>query len=60
MFDGVSRRTVFLNKFDLLEKKLEAGVKVNRFLPSFAERENSAPILARCAYTAFLLSDPRR
>ena len=51
---------MFLNKFDLLEKKLEAGVKVNRFLPSFAERENSAPILARCAYTAFLSSDPRR
>ena len=43
---------VFLNKFDLLEKKLAAGVKVNRYLPSYADRENSAPVLARCECAA--------
>ena len=39
---------VFLNKFDLLVEKLSMGVKINKYLPSFAERENSAPVLARC------------
>ena len=39
---------MFLNKFDLLVEKLSMGVKINKYLPSFAERENSAPVLARC------------
>ena len=39
---------MFLNKYDLLEAKLASGVKVNKYLPSFGERENSAPVLARC------------
>ena len=44
---------LFLNKYDLLEKKLAAGVKVNRYLPSFAERENSAPVLAKYLHQKF-------
>lgn len=47
---------MFLNKYDLLEQKLQNGVKVNRYLPSFGDRENSGPVLARCAY----LPIPRR
>lgn len=31
---------VFLNKCDLLKKKLKSGVKVRRYLPSYGEREN--------------------
>ena len=42
---------MFLNKFDLLEKKLAAGLKINKYLPSFGERENAASVLARCAFS---------
>ena len=44
---------VFMNKCDLLEKKLKAGVKVNKYIPRYGERENSMPIFARCAYLPF-------
>ncbi len=44
------RAAVFLNKFDLLEKKLAGGTKVNRYLPSFADRENNGLTLARCRH----------
>ncbi|KAG6335857.1 hypothetical protein ID866_3222 [Astraeus odoratus] len=33
---------VFLNKIDLLEKKISEGVMVKRFLPSYADRPNEA------------------
>ncbi|RPD53456.1 G-alpha-domain-containing protein [Lentinus tigrinus ALCF2SS1-7] len=44
---------LFLNKYDLLEVKLANGVKVNRYLPSFGERENTAPVLARYLFQKF-------
>ncbi|TFK81584.1 G-alpha-domain-containing protein [Polyporus arcularius HHB13444] len=44
---------LFLNKYDLLEAKLANGVKVNRYLPSFGDRENSAPVLARYLHQKF-------
>ncbi|KAH9930402.1 G-alpha-domain-containing protein [Epithele typhae] len=44
---------LFLNKFDLLEKKINAGVKVNKYLPSFGERENDAQVLARYLHNKF-------
>ncbi|TBU47929.1 G-alpha-domain-containing protein [Dichomitus squalens] len=44
---------LFLNKYDLLEKKLAAGVKINKYLPSFAERENSATVLAHYLHQKF-------
>ena len=47
---GLRGVAVFLNKFDLLEKKLASGTKVNKYLPSFADRENNAPTLARCEF----------
>ena len=45
---ALNEAVVFLNKFDLLEQKLRNGVKVNKYLPSFGDRENTAPVLARC------------
>lgn len=39
---------VFLNKYDLLEKKLASGVKAKKYMPSFGDRENSAPVVAKC------------
>ncbi|KAI0699036.1 G-alpha-domain-containing protein [Cerioporus squamosus] len=44
---------LFLNKFDLLEAKLASGAKVNKYLPSFGERENSAPTVARYLHQKF-------
>ncbi|KIJ63005.1 hypothetical protein HYDPIDRAFT_134688 [Hydnomerulius pinastri MD-312] len=38
----LSRTTliIFLNKIDLLEKKIASGVMINRYLPSYADRPN--------------------
>ncbi|CDO76678.1 hypothetical protein BN946_scf184305.g10 [Trametes cinnabarina] len=44
---------LFLNKYDLLEKKLRSGVKVKKYLPSFGDRENSAPVLAQYLHQKF-------
>ena len=40
---------LFLNKCDLLEKKLMSGVKVRHFVPSFGDRSNTLPVVAKCA-----------
>ncbi|KAF9237712.1 guanine nucleotide binding protein, alpha subunit [Melanogaster broomeanus] len=38
----LSRTTliIFLNKIDILEKKIQSGIMVNRYLPSYANRPN--------------------
>lgn len=33
---------LFLNKYDLLQKKLERGVKVKNYVPSYGNRENTS------------------
>ncbi|KAI0692725.1 guanine nucleotide binding protein, alpha subunit [Cytidiella melzeri] len=38
---------LFLNKCDLLDKKLKSGVCVNRFIPRYGDRENSMPVFGR-------------
>ncbi|KAI0824950.1 G-alpha-domain-containing protein [Trametes gibbosa] len=38
---------LFLNKYDLLEKKLASGVQVRKYLPSYGVRENIARVFAR-------------
>ncbi|KAF8156551.1 guanine nucleotide binding protein, alpha subunit [Crassisporium funariophilum] len=38
---------LFLNKCDLLKKKLKAGVKVRHYLPSFGERSNDASTVVK-------------
>ena len=40
---------MFLNKYDLLEKKLESGVPAKKFMPSFGDRDNTAGVFAKCA-----------
>ena len=40
---------LFLNKCDLLEKKLASGVKVSRYVPSFGDRRNDAATVTHCA-----------
>ncbi|KAH9848956.1 G-alpha-domain-containing protein [Lenzites betulinus] len=44
---------LFLNKYDLLDKKLRSGVQVRKYLPSYGERENSAPVVARYLHQKF-------
>jgi hypothetical protein len=39
---------VFLNKCDVLEKKLKAGIKVNKYIPSFADRPNETETVVKC------------
>jgi len=44
---------LFLNKYDLLAKKLKSGVKIAKYLSSFGDRENSAPVLAKYLHHKF-------
>jgi hypothetical protein len=48
----LSRTTliIFLNKIDLLQKKIESGIMVNRYLPSYADRPNETMSVVKCAY----------
>lgn len=39
---------LFLNKCDLLEKKLESGVRVGRYVPSYGDRKNDARTVTQC------------
>lgn len=51
--NGLLARTqlvLFLNKCDLLEKKLPSGVMVRHFVPSFGDRSNTLPTVAKCAF----------
>jgi hypothetical protein len=42
---------LFLNKCDLLEKKLRAGVKVRTHVPSFGDRSNDVDTVKKCEYS---------
>ncbi|PCH44626.1 G-alpha-domain-containing protein [Wolfiporia cocos MD-104 SS10] len=44
---------LFLNKYDLLAKKLKAGVKINKYLSSFGDRDNNAPTFAKYLHHKF-------
>ena len=39
---------VFMNKCDLLEKKIRKGVSVKKYLPSYGERSNDAAVFTKC------------
>lgn len=39
---------LFLNKCDLLDKKLRAGVQVKDYVPSFGDRSNTLGTVAKC------------
>ncbi|KII91425.1 hypothetical protein PLICRDRAFT_507933 [Plicaturopsis crispa FD-325 SS-3] len=38
---------IFLNKCDLLDRKLRQGVKINKYLPSYGDRENNMPTVVK-------------
>ncbi|KAL1941908.1 hypothetical protein VTO73DRAFT_6908 [Trametes versicolor] len=44
---------LFLNKFDLLDKKIQGGVPIRKYLPSFGERDNNAKVLAHYLHQKF-------
>lgn len=41
---------LFLNKCDVLDRKLKQGIKVRDHVPSFGDRENDLHTVAKCAY----------
>ncbi|KAI0915678.1 hypothetical protein AcW1_003785 [Taiwanofungus camphoratus] len=41
---------LFLNKCDLLQKKLSRGVRVVEYIPSYGDRPNEARSVAKCIY----------
>lgn len=41
---------VFINKVDLLVKKLKAGIKFTDHLPSYGTRPNEPEAVIKCAY----------
>ena len=47
---------VFLNKFDLLEKKLENGLKASDYLTNYGDRPNNAQVFAKCTFPTPFLS----
>jgi hypothetical protein len=41
-----------LNKCDLLQAKLQRGVRIRDSVPSFGDRKNDLPTATRCKYTS--------
>lgn len=48
---------LFLNKCDLLEQKLRAGVKVRTHVPSFGDRSNDVDTVKKCEHSHYLALD---
>lgn len=46
---------MFLNKFDLLQKKLEAGIKANEYLTNYGDRPNDPQLFAKCTFPFYFL-----
>jgi len=47
---------LFLNKYDLLKKKLERGVKVKNYVPSYGGRDNTSEAVVKCKFFHFSFS----
>ena len=45
---------LFLNKLDILENKIKAGVKFVDFVTSYRQRPNEAKHIAKCTYSCRL------
>ena len=39
---------LFLNKCDLLRRKLRRGIRVNQYLPSYGDRANEVMTVVKC------------
>lgn len=46
---------LFLNKCDILEKKLNAGVRLAKYVRSYGDRENDLETASKCSYLLVLL-----
>ncbi len=46
---------LFMNKCDLLKRKLKRGVKVKKYLPSYGDRPNDVMNVVKCRRLAVLL-----
>ncbi|KAL4252694.1 P-loop containing nucleoside triphosphate hydrolase [Abortiporus biennis] len=44
---------LFMNKYDLLEKKLKSGVQINHYLTSYGDRDNEAGTFSKYLRTKF-------
>jgi guanine nucleotide-binding protein subunit alpha len=40
---------LFLNKCDILERKLARGVQLQRYITTYGDRKNDLPTASRCA-----------
>ena len=48
---------LFLNKCDLLKRKLKRGIKVNKYLPSFGDQPNELTTVVKCkSYSELLMN----
>lgn len=41
---------LFLNKYDLLAKKIKRGVKIRDFISSYGERDNTPEVAVKCMF----------
>ena len=48
---------LFLNKCDLLRRKLKRGIKVNKYLPSFGDRPNEVMTVVKCKSFKLLMNN---
>lgn len=48
----------FLNKCDLLKKKLKSGVMIKTYLPSYGERSNDGPVFVKCMNSQCMTENP--
>ena len=47
---------LFLNKCDILERKLARGVSLKRHIPSYGDRKNDLPTASKCVFVSFSTS----
>ena len=45
---------LFLNKCDILERKLARGIPINQYIASYGDRANDMPTASRCTFNFFL------
>jgi hypothetical protein len=44
---------LFLNKCDILERKLARGVSLKRYIPTYGDRKNDMPTASKCSFISF-------
>ncbi len=50
---------VFMNKCDVLQRKLASGVRINEHLPSFADRTNDYATFTQCMFLRYSLQSSK-